>query len=61
MAVPITKNRNPMPAADFTFCHWGKGSFFIKPITAMMDPARRNLIPESRKGGISSMAMKLTK
>jgi len=26
-----------------------------------MEPARRNLKPESRKGGISSMAMKLTK
>ena len=61
IAVPMTKKRKPITAADFTFCHSGKGSFFTKPIAAIIDPARRNLMPESKKGGISSMAMKLTK
>jgi hypothetical protein len=30
-------------------------------MAAIIEPARRNLTPESIKGGISSMAIKLTK
>jgi hypothetical protein len=61
IAVPITKKRNPIQAAERRFLMEGKGSFLKNPIPAIRKPARRNLMLERRKGGMSSIAMKFTK